>query len=294
MEKIKILSPAKINLNLVIEKKREDGFHNINSLIQPISLYDEILIEITDHKKKIDLIFPDKFIEFEDNLIVKASKSFLDYFKIKDHIRISVKKNIPLGSGMGGGSSNAASTLIALSKLFKIDDFPILRKIALDLGSDVLFFLYSRTSKVSGRGEIVDPFYMNEKMKYMLIFPGLHSNTKTLYDMWDNLDLRLKAYNRKEILNHIYNKIVIDKEDFILQNDFTPLLIYKNSKYLDVLNILKELNFTSYSITGSGSTIFCVLNDNVDYSESQKYLEANQDLITMNVESSEGWHFTFD
>jgi len=294
MDKIRVLSPAKINLDLIVENKRKDGFHNISSLMQPINLYDEISIKISSGENLIDLIFPEKLVKYEENIIVKAAKSFFNYFKINNKVEISVKKRIPIGSGMGGGSSNAAATLIALSKLFNIDEFPALEKIALELGSDVPFFLYSRTSRVSGRGEVVKPFSINEKMKYLLIFPGIESNTKDLYQMWDKEELRNIAKNREDIQSHLEKQILINSNKFILRNDFTPILLSKDKKYLNIFKILRDLNINSYSVSGTGSTIFCVINKDSDFVESQKYIESNEDLITLNVESFEGWHFAFD
>ena len=291
MNKIKILSPAKINLDLIVLNKRNDNYHNISSLMQPISLYDEIEIKVSDSKNVLNLQFPNEIADFEENLITKAALKFIDYFKISSHLNISVKKRIPVGAGMGGGSSNAASTLIALSKLFSIDNFDALKGIAIELGSDVPFFLYSRTARVGGRGEIVEPYNMNEKLKYLLIFPNIISETKLIYSLLDeNYDLL-----KNDIINSYLKKLTfINGKDFILENTFTPLLIQQNQKYLDIFKILENLDFDAYSISGTGSTIFCVLDSKKNYSESIKYLESNEDFSTMVAESFEGWHFSFD
>ncbi len=291
MNKIKILSPAKINLDLIVLNKRNDNYHNITSLMQPISLYDEIEIKVSDSKNVLNLQFPNEIAGFEENLITKAALKFIDYFSITSHLNISVKKRIPVAAGMGGGSSNAASTLIALSKLFSIDNFDALKGIAIDLGSDVPFFLYSRTARVGGRGEIVEPYNMNEKLKYLLIFPNIISETKLIYSLLDeNYDL-LKS----EIIKPYLKKpAFLNGKDFILENTFTPFLIEQNEKYLDIFKILENLDFDAYSISGTGSTIFCVLDSKKNYSESIKYLESNEDFSTMVAESFEGWHFSFD
>ena len=291
MNKIKILSPAKINLDLIVLNKRNDNYHNISSLMQPISLYDEIEIKVSDSKNVLNLQFPNEIADFDENLITKAALKFIDYFKISSHLNISVKKRIPVGAGMGGGSSNAASTLIALSKLFSIDNFDALKGIAIELGSDVPFFLYSRTARVGGRGEIVEPYNMNEKLKYLLIFPNIISETKLIYSLLDeNYDLL-----KNDIINSYLKKLTfLNGKDFILENTFTPLLIQQNQKYLDIFKILENLDFDAYSISGTGSTIFCVLDSKKNYSESIKYLESNEDFSTMVAESFEGWHFSFD
>ena len=104
--------------------------------MQPISLYDEIEIKVSDSKNVLNLQFPNEIAGFEENLITKAALKFIDYFSITSHLNISVKKRIPVAAGMGGGSSNAASTLIALSKLFSIDNF--------DLSLELIFEIFSQ------------------------------------------------------------------------------------------------------------------------------------------------------
>jgi 4-diphosphocytidyl-2-C-methyl-D-erythritol kinase len=291
MNKIKILSPAKINLDLIVLNKRNDNYHNITSLMQPISLYDEIEIGVSDSKNVLNLQFPNEIAGFEENLITKAALKFIDYFSITSHLNISVKKRIPVAAGMGGGSSNAASTLIALSKLFSIDNFDALKGIAIDLGSDVPFFLYSRTARVGGRGEIVEPYNMNEKLKYLLIFPNIISETKLIYSL---LDENYDSLKSEIIKPYLKKPAFLNGKDFILENTFTPFLIEQNEKYLDIFKILENLDFDAYSISGTGSTIFCVLDSKKNYSESIKYLESNEDFSTMVAESFEGWHFSFD
>ena len=291
MNKIKILSPAKINIDLIVLNKRNDNYHNITSLMQPISLYDEIEIKVSDSKNVLNLQFPNEIAGFEENLITKAALKFIDYFSITSHLNISVKKRIPVAAGMGGGSSNAASTLIALSKLFSIDNFDALKGIAIDLGSDVPFFLYSRTARVGGRGEIVEPYNMNEKLKYLLIFPNIISETKLIYSL---LDENYDSLKSEIIKPYLKKPAFLNGKDFILENTFTPFLIEQNEKYLDIFKILENLDFDAYSISGTGSTIFCVLDSKKNYSESIKYLESNEDFSTMVAESFEGWHFSFD
>ena len=146
-----------------------------------------------DSKNVLNRQLQNEIADCEENLTTKAALKFIDYFSISSHLNISVKKRIPVGAGMGGGSSNAASTLIALSKLFSIDNFDALKGIAIELGSDVTFFLYSMTAIVGGRGEIVEPYNINEKIKYLLIFNNIISEKKLIYSLLDeNYDLLKK------------------------------------------------------------------------------------------------------
>ena len=122
MEKINILSPAKINLSLDIISKRDDGFHNIRSCVQIIDFFDEISIEINNNDSSISLDCSEKKISSKENLAFIAANKFFEAFNVRSGLKIKIKKRIPLGAGMGGGSSNAAAVLIGLSKMFKIED----------------------------------------------------------------------------------------------------------------------------------------------------------------------------
>ena len=290
MNKIQIFSSAKINLDLIIKEKRDDNYHEISSVVQPIGLQDSIVIEATDSSKLVELNSSGPEIPIGDNLILKAAESFYNTFSIKQSIKISVKKNIPLGSGMGGGSSNAAAILIGLSKFFHIDNFPELLVMAKSLGSDVPFFLYSRTARISGRGDIVEIIKNPPKLRYLLIFPGFESGTKDLYDLWD------KEHSNKEnpVQWNSPKKICFNNQDLHLKNDFLPMLIEKHQQYKNIFNILDDFGLSNYSISGSGSTVFAILDDGFDTKDAEKYLQSYINVKAVRTNSVEGWHFLVD
>ena len=150
---MQILAPAKINLSLRILNRRPDGFHEIETLISPISLYDKI--DIDKQSRWIDFSCDDPTLSTgDDNLVVRAAKLFLERAKIKSGVSIKLQKKIPHGAGLGGGSSDAAATLKALNELFETklshDD---LAKLASQIGSDVPFFLFESAALCKGRGE---------------------------------------------------------------------------------------------------------------------------------------------
>jgi len=138
------LAPAKINLSLKILGGRNDGFHELDTLITPISLYDEIRIDKRRLGKRIEFRCDDSSIpQGDDNLAVRAAKAFFDTTKIEPAVSIELKKKIPHGAGLGGGSSDAASVLLALNEMFKTKlSREALAEIAEPLGSDVPFFLF--------------------------------------------------------------------------------------------------------------------------------------------------------
>src|SRR6266700_7881763 len=139
---MQILAAAKINLSLKILGRRNDGFHELDTLIVPISLYDEIRIDKRRHGIKF-LCDDSSVPQGDDNLAVRAVKAFLEITKIEPAISIELKKKIPHGAGLGGGSSDAASVLLALNELFQTkltrDD---LVKLGSTIGSDVPFFIF--------------------------------------------------------------------------------------------------------------------------------------------------------
>src|SRR5882672_4938084 len=154
---MQVLAPAKINLSLKILARRSDEFHEIETLIAPISLYDEIKIERRSSKQGIEFRCNDPSVpRGDDNLAVRAARAFFKKMKIKSGVMIELKKKIPHGAGLGGGSSDAASTLMALNDLFETKlSREALAEMAEPLGSDVPFFLFQSEAVCKGHGEMV-------------------------------------------------------------------------------------------------------------------------------------------
>ena len=151
------LSPAKVNLSLGITgKDPKDGYHFIDSIFDPVSVFDIIEIEKSDSgainlNSGLD-------IPKEKNLVYRAAALFMETYRIKKGVNIILHKNIPQGAGLGGGSSNAASVLHAMNDIFKVKA-PLneLSALGFKLGSDVSFFIYNRTARVTGKGEKITP-----------------------------------------------------------------------------------------------------------------------------------------
>ena len=154
MNLIEIKSPAKLNLHLQVLNRRIDGFHNISSLFTLIDIADEMSFKRTE--KYIDLI---ESTPIQDNIVLKAAKLLKENYGVNKGVTINLSKSIPEQKGLGGGSSNAASTLICLNKLWDLDlPQPELQSLALQLGSDVPFFVYGKTAWAEGRGELLRRF----------------------------------------------------------------------------------------------------------------------------------------
>lgn len=210
-----ICSPAKLNLLLSITGKRADGYHDLETIFQFISLYDELLFEESS-SNKIEVIEASNQIAQEDNLIVKAihllkqisqAKGIL----IKQGIKITLTKHIPIGAGLGGGSSNAATTLIALNQLWNLNLTQAkLMRLGRSLGADVPIFIYGHSAFARGIGELLEPIELAEPY-YLLIKPDYFISTALIFNHPDlkrdgmpinpqNKALHFEFYNHCEAL----------------------------------------------------------------------------------------------
>src|SRR4030095_15842186 len=170
---MQVIAPAKINFSLKVLGRRSDGFHEIETLIAPISLCDETKIEERSGKQGIAFRCDDPSVpKGEDNIVVRAANLFFKETKITSSISIALKKRIPHGAGLGGGSREAASTLMALNELFETNlPREALAKMAVVIGSDVPFFIFESAAVCKGRGELVSPTRLGQPLPLLLLKP---------------------------------------------------------------------------------------------------------------------------
>tara|TARA_B100000965_G_scaffold181684_1_gene151623 strand:- start:136 stop:780 length:645 start_codon:yes stop_codon:yes gene_type:complete len=189
VNKVKLNCPAKLNLNLSIVSKKINGMHEINTQFQLIDLFDEMTIEKTSSKYISVQTNVGSSIDGKKNIVYKAVKELSNYTGEEIHCDISIKKNIPLGGGLGGGSSNAAAALIGINFLFDLGlSSGVLRKIGKKLGADVPFFIFGKNAHASGEGEVLIENQNLSKKRFLLLFPEIHSSTEKLFSQWDELD----------------------------------------------------------------------------------------------------------
>ncbi len=279
---MKILAPAKINLYLkILKKDKKDGYHYINSIFYPVTLYDVLNFKIT---KTPNIKIIDKFkklkIQQEKNLIYKAIKLIFKDYKIKKGVKVILHKNIPDGAGLGGGSSDAAATLIALNKLLNLK--LSLRKLinyAKRLGSDVPFFIFKKSAFVSGKGEKIKLIKNKKKFWVLLVVPDFKISTKDAYKWYDR-----SLNNRKKNLTNHQNNIIINKN--LLFNDFENVVF---EKYKKLKNIQEKLKiFTPYVLlSGSGSSIFALFETKdraiSSYEIVKKELKSNKVFLVKTI-----------
>src|SRR6266487_952358 len=252
---MQVLAPAKINLSLKILGQRNDGFHEVDTLIAPISLYDEIGIEKRP-EKGIKFRCDDPSVpQGDDNLVVRAAKTFFETTKIEPTVSIELKKKIPHGAGLGGGSSDAAAVLLALEDLFETKlSREALAEMAEPLGSDVPFFLFQSAAVCKGHGEMVTPVKLQRPFPVLLLKPGFAVSTAWAYSRWqDSREIPGIRYEAQEFAGQTFandlERPVFEKFVFLAQ-----LKMW----------LLSQSEVGAALMSASGSTIFAVMRENAD------------------------------
>jgi len=256
---MQVFAPAKINLYLKILGRRSDGFHEIETLIAPISLYDEIRIDKGDAKEGIEFRCDDPSVpKGDNNLAVRAAKAFFAETNVKPAISIELKKQIPHGAGLGGGSSDAASVLLALNELSEMKlPREALAKMAEAIGSDVPFFIFQSAAMCKGRGEQVAPLKLQPalgRLWILLLRPAFAVSTAWAYSRWqDSRQIPGVSYAAQEFAGQTF---VNDLERPVFEK-FVFLAQLKTW-------LLKQPEVGAALMSGSGSTVFAVLRPNTD------------------------------
>ena len=270
--KICVKSPAKINLHLEIIGKREDGYHELAMIMQNIDLSDYIEFE-NNQIGEIKLKSDSKDLSLdEDNLIIKAANYIKDLSKNKElGANIFLKKNIPIGAGLAGGSSNAAATLVGLNKLWALDlDYDTIFILSAKLGSDVPFFIEGGCQFCFGRGEILEKYSSNFDFGVILLKnPNISISTVDTYKKYSQ-EFCPKYFTETEKTNKIRNDLRVNGfHDFKLseqrinvKNDLQVIVERENNSVKKALYLLSNLqNCLSFSMSGSGPTCFALFKD---------------------------------
>ena len=257
---ISFKTPAKVNLGLHILGKREDGFHELETLFQMVNWCDEIKIECLSRGLELVCNQPDIPTD-KENLVIKAAHILQARYPGRcKGARIHLNKNIPHGAGLGGGSGNAAGVLLGLNFLWglklKRED---LISVASELGSDVPFFLFSPCAIGRGRGEILEPVKNSIRFYVLMVYPGFAVPTASVYG-----NLKLKLTKRENNISILKN--------FLLQSEFAQLgatwsndlELFVFKEYPGLSGIKKEmlaLGAKGALLSGSGSTVFGIFDN---------------------------------
>lgn len=267
-----ILSPAKINLFLHVIRKRPDNYHDIQSLMCPVGLFDSIKIEFKGDTIAVSCDNPDVPND-ESNLAFRAAVLFFEKIGIKPPgIFIKIDKKIPVAAGLGGGSSNAATVLKALnhhfSKHFSHDQ---LNKMGLEIGADVPFFLLGKPAIASGVGEQLELYENLPEFKVILIYPDIKVTTAKVYK---NLNLRLTNCEKKPKYPFFKNRDFDFKSH--LYNDLEAVVVSWHPEILEVKNTLARYGAEGVLMSGSGPTVFGLFRNPNKAHETMKKLSGHE------------------
>lgn len=263
-EIIKLPAFAKINLGLKVLGRRADGYHEIRTVFQTISLNDSLTFESTADGR-IELACTDPSIPTdESNLVLRAADALRERYGTNRGARITLEKNIPAGGGLGGGSSDAAATLIALSRLWnlKADVFE-LSELGSRLGADVPFFLTGGTALGTGTGTDIEPLEDASKTHLVVVTPAVHVSTAEAYKA-----LCAPALTKEDALvNLSVSRTEADFPDLlcgVMSNDFEAVVVRLHPEIGRARDALLGAGAVRASLSGSGSSVYGVFESELE------------------------------
>jgi len=276
---------AKINLFLRIHGRREDGYHELCTVLQTISLYDSLTFSPAADNE-IHLTCDDPALPAgENNLVYRAASLLKKEFNVRSGAKIHLAKRIPSPGGLGGGSSDAAVTLLGLARLWDIKPaFAALITIAAQLGSDVPFFLYGGTALGTGRGTDLTRLGDFERPYLLVVTPAVNVSTADAYAL---LSLpRLTKEGSKSILKICHNEAEkLLSEQSGLRNDFEEVVFRLKPELAQAKNSLLELNAENVVMSGSGASFFASFADEDSRRRARAKLERETDWRVFAVET---------
>ena len=259
-QSLSIASPCKVNLHLSIERRRPDGYHEIATLFHRVSLQDTIHLQRTQapgiHVSVSDPDIP----AGPDNLVWRAAELFFKQYAQSGGVSISLDKHIPAGAGLGGGSSNAAATLLGLQRLFGMD-IPggELAGLGASLGADVVFFLAeTRSAWATGIGEKLAPVENFPLLWFLIVYPQIHISTKWAYQTFSQ-DILLTNQLKKTSLKNSFRSL--SDVCGLMYNDFEQVLFPRYGQIKALKENLLAAGAAGALLSGSGSSVYGVFAD---------------------------------
>ena len=285
--KITVVSPAKINLHLEVLGKRKDGYHELAMLMQCINLQDYLEIEVNTNGV-LNLSSDNTVLDLkEDNLIIKTANILRNCYPDSNlGANFFLHKNIPIGAGLAGGSSNAAATLIGLNKLWDLNlDQTTLKKFALKLGSDIPFFLEGGSQYCFGRGEILEKYRFDSSLFLIILKdPNVSLSTSEIYKKYSNKfkSSYLSTEIEYEVQRNNLRSINFTNDNFLnrrikIRNDLQKLVQNENKSVSKALSLLSQIEeCIGFSMSGSGPSCYGLFDN---YEIAEKIYEENKKLF---------------
>ena len=266
---------AKINLGLLLLGKRIDGYHDIATVFQQIDLCDKMLFRKT--ASSIRIISPDSSLpQDEQNLAYQAFTCFQDRFRIQGGIEIHIRKAIPIGAGLGGGSSNAATTLLALNELWNTQkSISDLEELAEEIGSDVPFFLRGGTALGLGRGEILESMELPTGWWIVLVHPGIEVSTGWAYSR-----AKITLTNKEKLgkLRSIFRQFPSRTLKAHLENELEGVVFKRHPVLRDIKEQMYKREAFYASMSGSGSSVYGLFSHRKNAETAKTFFSMQPDL----------------
>lgn len=263
---ITLKTPAKVNIGLWVESRRPDGYHNLRSLFFPISIYDTLTFQPIP--QGIELLCAEPHAPSDStNLVWKAADLYFTYTGVRSGVKIIVEKNIPVGHGLGGGSSDASATLLGLDKLFDTGmSMEELESLALELGMDCPFFLKPHSALVTGRGEEFESFVV-PSFDLLIYSPGFGVSTSWAYKRLRRLTngakhckLLLRALSRRRYQEAAH----------WLYNSFEEVVYTRHPELERMAKWLENNGAWFAGLSGSGSALYAAVPPRLEVLHPQK------------------------
>jgi len=261
MNRLRISSPAKLNLVLDVLGKRPDGFHSLRTIFERISLSDQITLT-RQKSKKISISCNHPHVPCgPSNIVYKATMMLAQDFLITEGLDINIIKNIPVAAGLAGGSSNGAAVLSGLNRLWQLGlDRKRLVEYASRLGSDVAFFLYDTSYALGrGRGELIKPLAVNTKLWHVLVTPRVKMYTKDVFAR-----LKLNLTNKKDNVNILLpflRKGDLTRLAGTLSNDLEPAILSLRPDFIGLKKKFLDAGAVGVCFSGSGPSVYALARD---------------------------------
>ncbi len=261
---ISLIAPAKLNLNLFVKDKLNNGYHSLESDICFLELHDEINIE-PSNRNRIKLSDESTFFFKDENLLTKTLYYFNREFKNDNKFNITLRKNIPIGAGLGGGSSDSATLLLGLRYFYNKKSYNSkkitlrkLKEIGFKIGSDVPACIVGRSLRLSGIGEKLKKIYITSNCTFLLIYPNKLLSTKKVFENFN--------FNNENKITPMYlNKIKIYNSLEFISETLEP-------EIRNILNILKSFKkIVAFGMSGSGSTCFGIFKSSQDFMNDKEF-----------------------
>ncbi|MCC6477403.1 4-(cytidine 5'-diphospho)-2-C-methyl-D-erythritol kinase [bacterium] len=250
-------SPAKVNLSLRVVRKRDDGYHDLETVFQELDWYDEIEMYPSDD---FSLTLKGARLDSgENNLITRAARALAQFTEAPCFVRIHLRKNLPLQGGVGGGSSNAALTLLGLARLWNLHvSLDQLTSIASALGADCPFFLHGGLARATGRGDLIQPLSGAVKGVFLVVIPDFGVSTADVFSNWK---VRLTEVEQNVIFNPLSGWGEGEESPpFSYCNDLENIAFELFPVLRNVRDCLLEQGGRSALLSGSGSSVFAIFH----------------------------------